>query len=377
MPSTIALIVAAGRGRRLEGAVPKQYRALGGQPILRRTATAFLGHSAITAVQVVIHPDDRALYDEAAAGLPLPEPILGGATRQESVCLGLEGLAARSPDCVLIHDGVRPFVDAPTIAAVIRALDDVPAAIAGVPVIDTLKRVNDGLVTATIDRNSLWRAQTPQGFRFSLILGAHRRFQLDDPRGVTLTDDSIIAERAGLAVRMVKGSEDNLKITTDADLERAARILAAAGSESRLGFGSAIGEFGPGDHVMLCGIGVPHDNGLARQPDRDVALDALADALLGAVSESGGASGRPLADAVSSIAARGGRVVNVDVTIVCERPKIGPHRERMVQRLAALLNCTPDRVSVKATTTEGLGFTGRREGLLAQAITTIELPLQP
>lgn len=218
----VALIVGAGRGHRLGGPVPKQYRLLAGSPVLRHTLLAFLRHPAVGVVQAVIHADDRALYEAAADGLDLPPPVMGGATRQESVRRGLEALSERNPTGVLIHDAVRPFVAPATIDTVIAALDDVPAAIAALPLADTLKRAQSGLVTATIDRANLWRAQTPQGFRFDAILAAHR--QAADA-GTEFTDDAQVAERAGLAVRVVPGSEDNVKITTEHDLARAERLL--------------------------------------------------------------------------------------------------------------------------------------------------------
>jgi 2-C-methyl-D-erythritol 4-phosphate cytidylyltransferase len=220
-----ALIVAAGRGQRLGGPVPKQYRRLAGEPVLRHTLRAFMRHSAICAVQAVVHPDDLARYEQAITGLGLPPPVMGGATRQASVCRGLEALVPLAPQRVLIHDAVRPFVTSAIIEAVIAALDEVPGAIAALPVTDTLKRCEDGVIRATVDRANLWRAQTPQGFRFAAILAAHR----EAGRGRAepeLTDDALVAERAGLAVRVVPGHDDNFKITTEHDLERAERLIA-------------------------------------------------------------------------------------------------------------------------------------------------------
>jgi 2-C-methyl-D-erythritol 4-phosphate cytidylyltransferase len=221
----LALIVGAGRGHRLGGPIPKQYRLLGGTPVLRRTVLVFLRHPAIAAVQAVIHPDDRDLYAEATQGLDLPPPVMGGATRQESVCLGLEAVAGRHPRSVLIHDAVRPFIEPVTIAAVVKNLESAPAAIAALPVADTLKRCDGDVVAATLDRANIWRAQTPQGFHFDAILAAHRAARTRDPSAPELTDDSQVAEQAGLTVRLVRGSDDNFKITTEADLERAERII--------------------------------------------------------------------------------------------------------------------------------------------------------
>ncbi len=221
-----ALIVGAGRGRRMGGPMPKQYRELGGMPVLRRTLLAFLGHPGIGLVQAVIHADDRDLYDAATAGLDVPPPVLGGDTRQESVRRGLESLAAAQPRKVLIHDAVRPFVARETIASVLAALDASPAVIAGVPVTDTLKRCRDGVIMETVDRTGVWRAQTPQGFVFARILAAHRKLHERHPEGSDLTDDSLVAESDGAAVAMTLGSEDNIKITTEGDLARGETILA-------------------------------------------------------------------------------------------------------------------------------------------------------
>lgn len=223
-----AIIVGAGRGHRMGGPLPKQYRDLAGMPVIRRTLLAFLHHPGIGGVQAVIHADDRDLYEAATQGLDLPPPVIGGATRQESVRLGLESLAAQRPQKVLIHDAVRPLVADETIAAVIAALDAWPAAIAGVPVTDTLKRCRDGVIEATVDRSNVWRAQTPQGFLFDRILAAHRDLHAGNPGGADLTDDSLVAESAGARVTMTLGHEDNLKITTERDLQRAELILARA-----------------------------------------------------------------------------------------------------------------------------------------------------
>lgn len=389
MPLTVALIVAAGRGLRFGGPLPKQYRLLAGVPVLRRSALAYLRHPGIDAVRIVIDPAARDLYDAAVDGLGLPEPLAGGADRQESVRRGLEALAgeAPAPDRVLIHDAARPLVDAATIAEVIAALDDAPGAIAAAPLADTLKRAaasggDRPLVSGTVDRGGLWRAQTPQGFRFQPILHAHRA-----AAGAALTDDAAVAEAAGLPVRLVPSSEENFKVTTEADLARAEALLTAA-AESRTGTGFDVHRFGPGDHVVLCGVRIPHDRGLVGHSDADVGLHAITDALLGAIGAGdigqhfppsdpqwrGAASDAFLVHAARLVAARGGRLVHVDVTLIAERPKIGPHRDAMVGRIAEMLDVPADRVSVKATTTEGLGFTGRREGIAAQAAATVALP---
>jgi 2-C-methyl-D-erythritol 4-phosphate cytidylyltransferase/2-C-methyl-D-erythritol 2,4-cyclodiphosphate synthase len=382
MVECVALVVAAGRGVRAGGGLPKQYRRLADRPVLSHSLAVFAQHRAIDAIRVVIHPNDRALYDDATRALDLPEPTPGGATRQESVRLGLESLADLAPKRVLIHDAARPFIDAGTIARVVDALAEAPGAIPAVAVADTLKRGAEGRIAATVPREGLWRAQTPQGFRYAEILAAHRAFA-----GRELTDDAAVAEAAGLAVSLVEGSEGNFKLTTDDDFRRAEAVLAAQ-SETRVATGFDVHAFGPGDHVWLCGVKVPHERGLVGHSDADVGLHALTDALLGTIGAGdigqhfppsdmrwkGASSDQFLRHAASMVTARGGRVLHVDVTIVCERPKVGPHRAAMVARLAEILGIEPDRCSVKATTTEGLGFTGRREGIAAQAACTVRLP---
>ncbi|WP_158045540.1 bifunctional 2-C-methyl-D-erythritol 4-phosphate cytidylyltransferase/2-C-methyl-D-erythritol 2,4-cyclodiphosphate synthase [Skermanella pratensis] len=386
MTSCVALIVAAGSGERFGGDRPKQYQDLGSRAVLHHTVGAFLRHPGVDAVQVVIQPGHRELYDAAVAGLDLPEPVAGGATRQESVRLGLERLAARdpAPAFVLIHDAARPLVGEATIRAVRDRLDEVPAAIAAVPVTDTLKRATGGLVSGTVERAGLWRAQTPQGFRFQEILRAHRELA-----GAELTDDAALAERAGLEVALVEGNADNLKVTNRDDMAQAAMLMnASLPPDVRTGMGYDVHRFSPGDHVVLCGVEVPHEARLEGHSDADVGLHALTDAILGALAAGdigshfppsdpqwrGADSGLFLRHAVGMVRARGGMIAHADVTLICERPKIGPHREAMVARMAELLGIAPDRVSVKATTTERLGFTGRGEGIAAQAVATIRLP---
>jgi 2-C-methyl-D-erythritol 4-phosphate cytidylyltransferase / 2-C-methyl-D-erythritol 2,4-cyclodiphosphate synthase len=381
----IALIVAGGSGQRFGAERPKQYLDLLGKPILRRTVDAFLSHPRITGVQVVIDPAWRAQYDRAVAGLTLPEPVTGGATRQDSVRNGLEALAALAapPARVLIHDAARPLTDAATIGAVIDALDETPGAVAAVPVADTLKRGARGLVGATVDRDGLWRAQTPQGFRFADILSAHRA-----AAGLALTDDAAVAEQAGLPVRLIPATEDNFKVTTPDDLTRAARVLMAGLGDIRTGTGFDVHRFTDGEFVTLCGLRVPHDQGLDGHSDADVGLHALTDAILGALAAGdigshfppsdprwrGADSARFLRHAADLVAERSGIIAHADVTIICERPKVGPHRAAMAARIADILGIAEDRVSVKATTTERLGFTGRGEGIAAQAVATIRLP---
>lgn len=385
MGGCVALILAGGSGTRLGADVPKQYLDLGGRAVLRRSIEAIRNHPAVSAVRVVIGGSDRGLYDRAVEGLDLPPPVVGGATRQESGLRGLESLAEFSPGRVLIHDAARPFVDSPTIDRVIAALDTHPAALPGVPVADTLKKAEGAplLVGETVDRNGLWRAQTPQGFRYADILAAHRA-----AAGGSLTDDAAVAQQAGLAVAMVLGSEDNFKITTREDLERAARHLGGHMGEFRTGSGFDVHAFATGTHVTLCGVDVPHDKGLEGHSDADVAMHALTDAILGAIADGDIGSHFPPSDpkwkgapsrvflehAAKLVAARGGAISNVDVTIVCEAPKVGPHRDAMRASLAGILGIDVGRVAVKATTTEKLGFTGRREGIAAQATATVRLP---
>ena len=384
MVSCIALVVAAGRGTRLGGPLPKQYLPLAGRPLLRHSLETLAAHPGIDAVRVVYNPDDAAPYAAAARGLDLLPPVAGGAARQDSVRLGLESLAAAPPERVLIHDGARPFLDRATIDRVLAALGQAPGAIPALAVKDTVKRGADGRVVETLDRAQLWRAQTPQGFLFASILAAHRA-----AAGSELSDDAAVAERAGLGVRLVAGSEANFKVTTTEDLLQAERLLAARQGDIRTGQGFDVHAFGPGDRVWLCGIEVAHDQGLIGHSDADVGLHALTDAILGALGAGdigmhfppsdpqwrGAPSHRFLSHAAALVAEAGGSIAHVDVTLICERPKIGPHREAMAARIAEILGLGRGRVSVKATTTEGLGFTGRREGIAAQAVATLRLPL--
>lgn len=383
MTGAAALIVAGGRGVRAGGALPKQYLRLGRETLLRRTVGAFLAHPGVSAIRVVIHPDDQALYAASVEGLGLLPPAFGGAARQDSVRLGLRSLVELDPEFVLIHDAARPFVPAAMVSRVLAALASTAAAIPALPVVDTIKRAASGRperVAATVERDGLWRAQTPQGFRFRPLLDAH-----DSLAGRNLTDDAAVAEAAGLEVAIVEGDEDNMKLTTRDDFRRAERRVTAC--EVRVGSGFDVHRFGEGDHVTLCGVKVPHDHGLKGHSDADVGLHALTDALLGAIGEGDIGSHFPPSEsrwrgadsaifvcrARELIAEAGGVIVNADVTFLCERPKILPHRRRMIETVARLLGVDEGRISIKATTTEGLGFTGRREGIAAQAIVSINL----
>lgn len=380
--SVVVLIVAAGRGQRAGAGLPKQYRRLAGRPVLARTLAAFLAQPRVDRVAVVIHPDDRPLYDEATAGLDLLPPIAGGPTRQDSVRLGLEALADLAPDIVLVHDAARPFVSPELIERVIAA---VPA-IAALPVVDTLKRAEDGKATTGPARDGLWRAQTPQGFAYQALREAHRAAH----GGPELTDDAAVAATAGIAVALVEGDEANFKLTTPDDFRRAEALLINRHPDVRVGQGFDVHALAdlPGRPLMLGGIAVPHARALAGHSDADVALHALTDAVLGALAEGdigqafppsderwrGAASDQFLAFARDRVAARGGVIAHVDLTLICERPRIGPRREAMRTRIADILGVDLDRVAVKATTTEKLGFTGRGEGIAAQAVATVRLP---
>jgi 2-C-methyl-D-erythritol 4-phosphate cytidylyltransferase/2-C-methyl-D-erythritol 2,4-cyclodiphosphate synthase len=389
-----ALIVAAGRGERAgqsaEG--PKQYRSVGGRAILAHTVKAFFEHPLIDTVAVVIHPDDTRLFEAAIGPRQLPQilKIHGGSTRQISTRLGLLALSAAGPDCVLIHDGVRPFVDADLIRRVIEAVAEGVGTLPALPVSETLKRgTAEGNVASTVDRSALFSAQTPQGFPFRAILDAHERaFQAGK---CDFTDDAAIAEWAGLAVRLVEGLADNVKLTWAKDIALADERLSRANMnfpDIRVGNGYDVHAFEAGDHVTLCGIDIPHDHRLSGHSDADVGLHALTDALLATCgagdigthfppSDSrwkGAASRLFVEHAVAIVRGRGGRIANADVTLICESPKIGPHRERMVSTMADMLRIEPERISVKATTNEKLGFIGRREGIAAIATVSVVYP---
>lgn len=382
MIKTVALVVAAGRGQRFGGDLPKQYAPLAGHTVLYHTVSRLLAHPAIDAVRCVIHPDDLDLYRQAVEGLELLDPVFGGATRQDSVRLGLHSLTKLNPELVLIHDAARPFVRDALIDGVMHALASHKGALPAVAVADTLKRGQDGKIVETVARHGLYRAQTPQGFHFKDILAAHSEFSRGQ-NAPEITDDAQLFELAGLSVILTPGDEGNFKITTQEDMMRAHNQMAAY--EFRTGQGFDVHRFGPGTAVTLCGVEVAHGQGLEGHSDADVALHALTDALLGAIGAGdigqhfppteakwkGAASHLFVAHARDLIHQRGGEIINVDITLICEAPKIGPHREAMVAKIADILNLAPDRVSVKATTTEGLGFTGRREGIGAQALATV------
>ena len=384
-PDCIALIVSAGRGHRFGGKIPKQYVEIVGESLLARAAGVLLSHPRIVAVRAVIHPDDEALYRESIDDLNLLEPVFGGVERQNSVRLGLESLADLAPKFVFIHDSVRPFIDHGTIDQLLAALENgAKAVIPGVQVADTLKLSADNVILDTVDRTNLWRAQTPQAFEFKGILAAHQALSSEN-----LTDDAAIAEASGIAVEIVQGSEDNFKITTAEDLARAEKHLGVADGVgkymTRVGTGFDVHKFTDGSAVILCGVKIPHDKSLAGHSDSDVALHALTDALLGAAGAGDiglffppsdpqwqdVASEIFLARAGKEISDRGGHIQNVDLTIICEVPKIAFHRDQMQKNIAGILNLSVQQVNVKGTTTEQLGFTGRGEGIAAQATASV------
>ncbi|WP_099824165.1 bifunctional 2-C-methyl-D-erythritol 4-phosphate cytidylyltransferase/2-C-methyl-D-erythritol 2,4-cyclodiphosphate synthase [Oceaniglobus indicus] len=376
-PAIGVVVVAAGRGSRAGGGVPKQWRSLAGQLIATRTLAAFADIPAITHRVLVVHPDDRVLGDSVAAPFGA-RCVSGGATRDASVRAGLDALEGCGIDRVLIHDVARPLVSAALIARVIGALDTHPGAAPAVMLSDALWRGADGRVVGTQDRSGLFRAQTPQGFHYAAIAAAHRAH----PGGAA--DDVEVARAAGLEVAIVEGDEDNLKITTPGDFARAARLL-ENDMDIRTGNGFDVHAFCAGDHVMLCGVAIPHSHGLLGHSDADVGMHAVTDAIYGALAAGdigrhfppsdpqwkGAASEIFLRHAVDLASARGYRVGNVDCTLICEHPKIGPHADAMIAEMARLMDLAPDRVSVKATTSERLGFTGRGEGIAALANVTL------
>lgn len=377
---SVALIVAAGRGVRMGLGAPKQYQRILGRHVLYHSAAAFASHSGIDAVRAVIHADDSDLYAQATEGLDLLPPVTGGSTRQQSVLLGLESLIHQNPSKVLIHDAARPAVPVTVIDRVLLALDSSVAAIPALPVSDSLKRCSDGKVVESVDRADLWRAQTPQGFRFKEILDAHRAV-----RGHTLTDDAAVVESAGIPVTVVQGSEKNLKVTESDDMVRAGWAL---GGATRVGNGYDVHRFGPGDHITLCGVRIPNDQGLVGHSDADVGFHALVDAVMGALAVGDIGSHFPSSDpefrgvesamfarhAQELVSAAGGQIQHLDVTVICERPRISAFRDDMIESTAEAFSVSRKQVSIKATTTDGLGFTGRGEGIAGLAVATICLP---
>jgi 2-C-methyl-D-erythritol 4-phosphate cytidylyltransferase / 2-C-methyl-D-erythritol 2,4-cyclodiphosphate synthase len=385
-PSVAAVIVAGGRGSRLGGS-PKQYRRIGGVPVIAMSVGAFAHHPAVERVQPVIHPDDSSVFSDCIGGLSCLPPVFGGATRQDSVRAGLEALSGRSPDIVLVHDAARPFASPDLLARAIAAALAHGAAVPGLAVVDAIKQVDaEERVQRTLDRTLLRTVQTPQAFRFALLLDAHRRAAAEGLHD--FPDDAALAEWAGMPVAVFAGEPENVKLTTPDDLRRAERDATMQLSDIRTATGFDVHAFADGDHVVLGGVRIPHDRALSGHSDADVALHALTDAVLGALADGdigshfppseerwrGAASDQFLAFAVERVRQRGGVIGLLDVTLLCEAPRIGPHRDAMRARIAEIAGIAIDRVAVKATTTEQLGFTGRREGIAAIATATIRLP---
>ncbi|RZJ32558.1 MAG: bifunctional 2-C-methyl-D-erythritol 4-phosphate cytidylyltransferase/2-C-methyl-D-erythritol 2,4-cyclodiphosphate synthase [Brevundimonas sp.] len=378
LPAFAAIVVAAGSGSRAGGA--KQWRGLGGKPVVRWSVEALLQAGADEVV-VVISPGADAEAAEALTGLSGWRAVTGGATRAASVQAGLAALGGPEDRPVLVHDAARPFLSVAVIARCIDALSDADGALPALPVADSLRRAVDGVVAGSVEREALWRAQTPQAFRLKTLTDAWAAW----PAGETATDEAQVVERAGGRVRIVEGDSRLMKLTYPEDFAMAEALIPRT---VRIGQGYDVHRWGPGQSVWLCGLEIPHDQTLIGHSDADAGLHALTDAILGAIGEGdigdhfpptdpqwrGAPSDLFLKHAVDLVRARGGRLSNVDVTLICERPKVKPHRQAMRERLAEILDIPLDAVSVKATTSEGLGFTGRGEGLAAQAVATVELP---
>jgi 2-C-methyl-D-erythritol 4-phosphate cytidylyltransferase/2-C-methyl-D-erythritol 2,4-cyclodiphosphate synthase len=388
--SVAAIIVAGGSGQRAGGLLPKQYQKVAGKPILRWTLEAFLSHPSVTCIQTVIGQGHEAFFREATEGLDVGEPVVGGGTRQESCHAGLEACATEPPQNVLIHDAARPFLSQELITSVIHGLDHAPAVIPGLPVADTMKFAPAGVIERTVDRQSLWFVQTPQGFHFEKILAAHRKAANEGEK--LFTDDAAVAEYAKMQVHIVAGEQRNRKLTTLHDIEEANREQNQrhydALPDIRTGHGIDFHVFEMGNAITLCGVSVPHTHKLKGHSDADVALHALTDAILGSIGERDIGQHFPPADprwknapssifvarALELLGARGGVLSNVDINILAEAPRIAPHLDAMKSSLRELLKISSDRIAIKATTTEGMGAIGRKEGMSAQATVTVRLP---
>ncbi|MEC8210418.1 MAG: bifunctional 2-C-methyl-D-erythritol 4-phosphate cytidylyltransferase/2-C-methyl-D-erythritol 2,4-cyclodiphosphate synthase [Pseudomonadota bacterium] len=386
----IALIVAAGRGHRFSAsdsdtaikplsALPKQYQPLNGMPVLQHTLKAFENHHLISHILTVIHPDDADLYIAASQGITkcLP-PVFGGVERQISVFEGLKALQDINPKCILVHDAARPYLSKDLISRILAALETSPSVIPVLPLTDTVKLFHEDQSSQTLPRDLLKRVQTPQGFDYATLLEVHEKAtKIKD----LFTDDASLVEHFGIEVVSVDGDEKNIKLTVESDLMETL--------EYRTGLGFDAHRFTNGDHVMLCGVNIPHDRSLEGHSDADVALHALTDALMGALAAGDIGEHFPMSDArnidrnsedflkyAANLATKQrAHIVNIDLTIICESPKISPYREKMVHRLATILDMPENRISVKATTTEKMGFTGRSEGIAAQAVISIALPI--
>jgi len=394
MPKIVALITTSGRGTRLSGdGIPKQYLPLAGVPLLRHSILAFLNHPKIDDVICVIHPDDVALYEEAVIGLDLLNPVFGGETRQISVRKGLEALREYDPSRVLIHDGVRPFVSKQIISGVLEKLETHPAVIPAIAVEDTIKKYSDGKIEWTLERQDLWRAQTPQGFIYEDILNSHGAF-----KDLNFTDDSALNEYAGIPVAIIPGSQNNFKITTQEDYDRAKNIakifIENVKEETRVGIGYDVHRFrkknkDEDNFIRICGIDVEHDRKVEAHSDGDVAIHALIDAMLGAIGEGDigehfppsdvrwkNCDSREMLKTINHLLVKkGGKIINIDITVICEKPKLSKLKNEMSEVLAKILNINKNRVNVKATTTEKLGFLGRAEGLAAEAVVSVAMSI--
>jgi 2-C-methyl-D-erythritol 4-phosphate cytidylyltransferase/2-C-methyl-D-erythritol 2,4-cyclodiphosphate synthase len=386
--SIAAIVLAAGRGLRSGPGIPKQYRDLDQTSAVRASLGLFQGHGRITRIQAVVHADDQYLFKKASQGFELSTAVFGGSSRQASVLAGLTALEASAPDLVLVHDAARPFASPALIDRAIAAGRASGAAVPALPVSDTVKEVDAaGRIIRTIDRSVLRIVQTPQAFDFKVLLAAHRKAQ---KAGLTdFSDDAALMEWAGLPVATFEGESTNMKLTTPEDFTRVQEQTLSRQGDVRTAMGFDVHAFAAGgDHIMLGGISIPFDKTLAGHSDADVALHALVDALLGALADGdigshfppsdpkwkGASSDQFLAFAAQRVAARGGMIAHLDLTIVCEAPKIGPHRDAIRTRIAEIAGVDISRVSVKATTSEGLGFTGRGEGIAAYASATVRLP---
>ncbi|NBX04204.1 MAG: bifunctional 2-C-methyl-D-erythritol 4-phosphate cytidylyltransferase/2-C-methyl-D-erythritol 2,4-cyclodiphosphate synthase [Alphaproteobacteria bacterium] len=389
-PKTIALLVAAGNSERMGSDLPKPYLQIGDKPLLRRTLKIFLAHPEVDAVRVVIRREHHPLYRRAIEGLSPMPMVVGGNTRQESVRLGLESLHEWQPERVLVHDVARPMVSDALISRVLATLKTNKGAVPALAMVDTVRRAKDGIALETIPRDGLFAVQTPQGFDYQTLLTAHQKLQ-----GQSFTDDAALLEKIGVPVAIVEGDAQNIKITTQADIKTMQTTL-SNDMETRTGMGYDVHVLKAHDsdtpvaqqYIKLCGIKIPFTHFLVGHSDADVGLHALVDAILGAIGDGdigthfppddrkwqGADSERFLLHAYELLKNRGGELVNMDVTLICERPKISVHREAMIDHLAATLKIAKDRISVKATTTEKLGFAGRGEGIAAQAVATVKLP---
>ncbi len=378
MADFAVIIVAAGTGSRAGEGLPKQYRSLNGKPVLRRTVEAFLQCAGLKTIHVVINKDHEALYREAVKGLDLPEPVIGGATRQQSVANGLKeiaGIGDKTP--VLIHDAARPFIERETIYACVRKLETAQAVTVAVPVADTLRRAQGATFAESVDRNNLWSVQTPQGFHYGIIKRAHETLRDE------YTDDSQMVSELGIVVEIVEGSRRNIKITTEDDFKAMGQTRI-----TKTGLGYDVHAFGEAsDKIRIGGVDIPHTKKLLGHSDADVVLHAITDAIYGTIASGDIGSHFPPSDmkfknmdssiflkqAVEELTQAGGEIVHIDTVVICEDPKIGPHRDKIRESIASICGLEVKSVSVKATTSEGLGFTGRREGIACQSLVTIEI----